>query len=131
MTAFSKTILGKILGGAAQVIATPLGLGNVAHAAMDKVSDAAQNVITGRNRVNVAADIQRTNEASAAQNKVNLGVNVNSGAGGTSVGAYLNTGQSSAGGMFNNLIFWIQNNVMMVLAIGIGLYFLLRKKKRR
>lgn len=131
MTAFSKTILGKILGGAAQAVATPIGLGSVAHAALDKVADGAQNVITGRNRSNTATEVATQQNALDAQNKVTqVGLNVQTGQGSTSVSGFLNTGAPTGSGFLQNAFYWLQNNVMVVIAIIIAIV-ILKKKKRR
>ena len=131
MTAFSKTILGKILGGTAQVIGSPLGLGTVAHNAIDKVSDSAQNLISGRARAKNAAAVSEQQDAAEAQKNVTrVGLNVQTGGGGTSVSGYLGTGAPSAGGFMQNAFYWIQNNIMVVVGI-IAIYFILKKKKRR
>lgn len=131
MTAFSKTILGKILGGAGQVIATPLGLGNVVHTAIDKVADSAQNLVSGRARANNAKAAAAQADASDAQNKVTqVGLNVQTGGGGTSVSGYLNSGTPSASGFLQGAFYWIQRNIMVVIGI-VAIYFIFFKKKKR
>jgi hypothetical protein len=117
MTAFSKTILGKILAPVGNAIGLAVGV-PMAGSMLDAVGDGAQGLIDGKNaKKNVADQASMTAAANAVQLNSDL------------VSAQV-SGVSIIGAPLSGIMTFIQNNLLLILGGGIVLFLLLRKKRR-
>ena len=117
--ALSKTVFGKILHFAAQVVTAPLGISQAAGAAIDSVLDGAQALVSGKYKTQLSAQKQAANDAAmaslyAAENTITAQQS------GQFLGANFNLANISA---------WIQANLPIVLIALVGIFIILKRRR--